>query len=126
VAVSSIAAPEVEKLSVQFPGQSIPVHVTLPPLPGLIDIFKVVAPAPPNDRMSVGVSRALEGMESEADFDPREVGEKSISSVQFPDGVIVLPEQLSLWMLNSPWLVPDNVIVPTSKSTLPVLERVML
>jgi hypothetical protein len=70
------------------------------------------------------MSMALEGMESEADFDPREVGEKRISSVQFPDGGIVLPEQLSFWILNSPWSVPDNAIVPTTKSTLPALERV--
>ena len=67
---------------------------------------------------------ALEGMESEADFNPRELGEKGISSVQFPDGVIVLPEQLSFWILNSPWFAPDKVIVPTTKCTLPVLERV--
>ena len=117
-------APEVEKLSVQSPGQSIPVPVTLPLPLGLIDTFRVVAPAPPNTRLSVGVSVALEGMESEADFDPREVGEKSTSRVQFPDEAIVLPEQLSFCMLNSPWLVPDNVIVPTTKSTLPVLEKV--
>ena len=58
-------------------------------------MFKVVNPTPPNDRKSVGVSVALEGMESDADFDPREVGEKQISSVQFPGGVIVFPEQLS-------------------------------
>ncbi len=76
MAVSWIVAPEVEKFSVQSPGQSIPEPVTLPLPSGLIDRFKVVAPAPPSDRLSVGVSMALEGMESEDDFDPREVGEK--------------------------------------------------
>lgn len=122
--MSWIVAPAVAKLSVQSPGQSIPVPVTLPLPLGLIDTIKVVAPAPPNDRRSVGVSIPLEETESEADLVPREAGEKNTSRVQFLDGTMVLPEQLSFCMLNSPWFVPDRIIVPITKSTLPVLDRV--
>ena len=105
----------------------MPVPVTLPPPIGLIDIFrfKIVTPVPDSGRKSVGVAVALEGMESEALFAPKEVGEKRISSVQVPEGVMVLPEQPSFCMVNSPWFIPDNATIPITKSTLPVLERVI-
>ena len=101
----------------------MPMPVTLPLPAGLIDTLKVVTPVPLMDRLSVGMSTALEGIESEAVFVPREVGKKRISREQFPDGTIVLPEQLSFIKLNSPWAAPESEIIPITKSALPLLNR---
>gem|GEM_PF-4550964 len=72
----------------------------------------------------MGVSGSFDGISKSAIFSPVDMGEKTTSTVHFPDPSIVCPEQRSFSMKNSGASTPVIPRVPISRSEPPALVTV--